>query len=136
MARNKVDPCIFCAVAPCECGKPAAKPKKAATPKASKPETVAAPAPAPEKVFVPVKKVSAVAAMKARAKPIERATVDVPLPPMPTEARAEEDAQFASAVRALAPVLHKTELAKYSRILAAPPTLEERREAWKARVRR
>jgi len=56
-----------------------------------------------------------------------------PSPPKSRNVSSTEDMIFASAIRTLAPILHPTELAKYSAILASPATVDERRAGWKSR---
>jgi hypothetical protein len=45
----------------------------------------------------------------------------------------EEQLLIIGAVRTLASILHPTELARYSGVLASPPTLRERSVVWRAR---
>lgn len=149
MARNKVDPCIFCGEAPCGCNKPAPKPK-AKKPKPEGPivERVgdrAAPAPmtgqagAPDAATPPLKKSSFLSAMKDAA---ASAPPPLPTPKPPVRARVhqrqavnEDEALFAAAVRALGPLLAPSEKEKYRVILTSTPTQEERLVVWKAQRR-
>lgn len=53
--------------------------------------------------------------------------------PAPSLQADDEQLLVIGAVRVLADILHPTELAKYSGVLASPPSLRERSVVWRAR---
>lgn len=117
---------MFCEQMPCECNKPTPKPKAAPKPKpvvtVELPEEDLTP-------VIPSPRRNAMAAMKAAAKPIQRAVPDSER--QPSKPSNDEKADFARAIRVLADILHPTERARYHKILSEKPTLAERRERWR-----
>lgn len=134
MARNKVDTCLFCGCAPCECNKPAKpEPKKRAQPKLQpQAETVE---PKPQKKPARSKPDFA-AAMKAAAQNKKHTPAPPPAPIVRREQKSvvqDHDPAFKAAIQALAPILHPTLQRKYAEIIDTPLTIEERRIAWRER---
>lgn len=125
MARiSKVEACLICEQMPCKCNKVASKPRKVA----------AKPKPDEGISLAPIPRRSALAAMKAVAKPTpvsDSFTVASDSAAEP-ELRdvAVEKAEFVSAIRALAIILHPSELARYAHLLTEKLPLDERRKSW------
>lgn len=139
MARaSKVDPCMLCGCAPCECNKPVPKTRVPRKPKpvvdVELPDVVEpTPPPAP-------KKRTAFSAMKAKARPVaevaDNNSSHVSLgAPRGSDAVTAEKAVFDEAIRALAPILHSSERVRYASIINSEPTPAERRVAWQERRR-
>lgn len=122
---------MICERMPCECNKAAPKPRK--------PKPVTSLKLPDEDVFlVPVQhKKSALAAMKAVAKPApvsdSIAAADAAIPEPELQDPAVEKAEFASAIHALASLLHPSERARYAKLLTDKLPLEERRESWRSK---
>ena len=141
MARiSKVETCFICEKAPCECG-------KVDKPKASKTK-----APRVEKVKTSVEQLVAPAPprsgpsmrdrMKAAAEAsAQQAPVSTPTPPVTPSVKPQprqlptnvDDLIFASAVRALAPILHPDEVARYDVLIHTTETPVQRAAVWRAR---
>lgn len=124
MARAKrLDPCMFCGEAPCVCNKKTkARPRVKDKPEAKRPSPKAS---EPE----PEKRSSVFAAMKALAKPVVQGTSHHGEPE-----RSAPSGSLDDAIRALAPILHPQEKARYQSVLNTQPSLQERREAWKKKM--
>lgn len=133
MARvSKVDPCLICDQVPCECNKPEPKAAKPRLPKA-KPvvnvEDSRTTTPAPARPSKPVRP-SVVAAMKERAAATPPPPTAAPMGGQPADAATPG---LKAALKALWPLLHPDEKVRYP---WAEPDLNDRRDAWKARVKR
>lgn len=120
MARtSKVDPCLLCDCAPCECN---------ATSKKSSPKS-------PAKKSAPNAKSSAIDAMKARVlnpEPVSASPVRII---SDDPAVITEEDEFRAAILALAPILHHDELVKYRVVVGNPDTrvLSTRAREWRER---
>lgn len=145
MARSsKVDACLICDEVPCSCFS-----KKAPVRKSRKAPTEvhgSVPQPGGEtetSVLVSSSRPSMRDAMKAAAAagrtvsarsglisqaPKQQRELPQP-PPAP-----DPNLVLASALRALAPILHESELARFSTVLGTSPSSAERAAAWRARV--
>lgn len=117
--------CMLCENNPCTCFKkerPKRAPKPRAAPKVEDVELATEPAP---------KKSNALAAMKARAKKAESPASPQPIESPPeVEVPADISPELASALRALEPIMHPDEKAKYKTLLESEPSLEEKRVTW------
>lgn len=117
MARNRVDACMFCEQAPCECNK---KPK-AAAPRAAKPKpakavqitapTVPAPRVAPVVPKVVMPKIIA-------AKPIKTSRANLSSVKTINQS---DDQEFRAALTALSSLLHRDELELHRSSIDLPP---------------
>lgn len=128
---SKVEACMICERMPCECNKAAPKPRKqkaTATLELSDEDTFLAPIQSRR---------SALAAMKAVAKPApvpdSFVVADTLAPEQELQDPAVEKAEFASAIRALAIILHPSERARYGKLLTEKLPLEERRKSWRSK---
>lgn len=127
MARaSKLDPCMICDEAPCVCGrkvKTTPAPRKRAVKSAT--------------TEVPVVKVSPADAMRLAA--LSKVTKPAPIVEVLQVATEHEipitDPEFRVAVRALADLLHTSELSRYSSIVRAEPDATERALIWKGKRR-
>lgn len=106
------------------CGKPKPKSKPKSKPKArAEPKTKVQKGSPPEP-----KKVDAFAAMRAMAKPIEKKES------APKSAEGVSDETFNRAIKALEPILHPIEKARYRAVLDETPSLEERKRRWEKKI--
>lgn len=142
MARaSKVDACMFCGNAPCTCNapaKPAAKtraPRKPSVPKADKPESaelsdssISTSTQSSDVTSIHDAMRAASKKKQAAAPMTERQTMDA------EQAELEgitSDPEMASAIRALGPILDRTEKIKYKELLNSPPSSAERAVTWR-----
>ncbi len=122
---------MFCGKMPCVCNKKPEKEKAPRKPKVEKLSIVKAPEKTgvTEEIFVSVPRVDVREAMKARVqrrKDEVKAATDYEV----------DDAEFVSAIQALESILHPEEKMRFARTLAVGKTLDDRRKAWRERVRR
>lgn len=122
MARtSKIEACMLCGEVPCACNQ-----------RVSRPRSIKVPAPVePEQVRPPTR---AVAAMKNAARTSRRERLEsaytVPTGAAPAYS---EDAVLAAALRAIGPIMHETERARYRVILTSQPSVGDRASAWRGR---
>jgi hypothetical protein len=103
---SKVEYCMLCGDTPCSCNtKPTTRKGKPRLRKAAAQESAGSEA-TPRESPAPSPR---------RAQPTDERLVEI------------------AAIRALAPILHQDELARYSGVLASPATVRERSAVWKAR---
>lgn len=131
MARSKIEICMFCGIAPCDCNaksKVASKPKAAPKPKA--PEAVSTGGTAKPSFKEAMKAAAAAAPPRPEPrKPEQKVSFAVP-------ETAIEDLLFQAAIRELGPILHPDEKERYRVLLTSRPTTAERKAVWKARRER
>lgn len=141
MARvSKVDACMFCGNAPCTCN---AKAKPEPKPRAPRKKALAkndTPVESPvTEVPGPIVKTAAIPsiheAMRAAAKTqtAPRTERQIEQDEMNALADIASDPLMSAAIRNLGPILDRTEVVRYKHILAAEPSLEDRKAVWKAR---
>lgn len=138
MARSsKVDVCLICGEVPCDCSA-GNKKKTPARPRASRRDVggeAHEPTVVPEAAPVQVSRPSMRDKMKlsAAARPVSRPqTVQEPPPQAPSDP--DPNLVLAAALRALEPILHPDEKARYSVLLGGSATQAERAAAWRARA--
>lgn len=126
MPKSKVDYCLICDALPCECNKPAAKAPRA--PRASKPKpTVDVVSPLTTTPAAPpstAPRADILGAMKARAADATQPVVTAATVPV------DHDTALKEAVKALWPILHPDERARF-----VPTSLADRTAAWRARIK-
>jgi len=149
--KSKVDPCLFCGSAPCECNKPVKQNNRSrghSLAKGTKPDK--SPLTPPDKSDksdssemslqeLAIKKpVSHLAAMRRAAEQAPKASP--PASPTPkikhhTPVISEDELVFNAAIRNLAPLLHPDEVERYAAIISSEPHPGERKAVWKMRRR-
>ena len=133
MARvSKVEICLFCGYAPCECVKRTTTRSKVSKPR---PIVIAAELPKEKVSMLDAMRAAAVDAPKFEIKQksypqvIHRDVVDKPV----IEDSSIDDLLLADSIRNFAPLLHPDELEKYRMQITSTPTLKERAQIWRAR---